>query len=103
MYRRLKKSPLLTDWDKIRRLVWCLNNKDTDFSKFIFVDETTSKLLDTPHYHHRLKSSRPESVECTSKIRKKINVWGGISYQGPTQFAVTLISILNPFTFSGTL
>ncbi len=88
VYRRLKKGPFLSDWDKLRRLIWCLNNKFTDFSRYIFVDETTSKLLDTPYYHHRLKSSAPKPILCSSKIRKKINIWGGISYYGPTEFAV---------------
>lgn len=30
----------------------------------------------------------PIRFSCTSKIRRKVNIWGGISYGGPSQFAV---------------
>ena len=44
VYRRLRKSPYLTDYNKLLRLEWCLKHRNTDFSKFIFVDETTIRL-----------------------------------------------------------
>ena len=39
-------------------------------------------------YQHRLKTARPKKVACTNKIRKKVNIWAGISIEGPTEFAV---------------
>ncbi|CAF1076286.1 unnamed protein product [Brachionus calyciflorus] len=35
-----------------------------------------------------LKNSRPMAVPCSSKHASKLNVWGGISYRGPTEFGI---------------
>ena len=43
-------------------------------------------MFKTPLYHCRPKGSRPAAVPSTSKIRSKMNVWGGICYYGPTNF-----------------
>jgi hypothetical protein len=52
------------------------------------VDETTIRLWDLPLYHWRLRSSRPEAIPCTSKFRDKVNICGGISFKGATDFKV---------------
>ncbi|RNA07925.1 hypothetical protein BpHYR1_011579, partial [Brachionus plicatilis] len=39
--RRLKKSPLLTEFQKLKRLIWCLQNQNNQFENYIFVDEVT--------------------------------------------------------------
>jgi len=88
VYRRLRKSPYLTDYNKLLRLEWCLKHRNTDFSKFIFVDETTIRLWDLPLYHWRLRGSRPDDIPCTSKFRDKVNICGGISFKGTTEFKV---------------
>jgi len=52
------------------------------------VDETTVRLFETPRYHWRYPTSRPTPIYETSKYRQKVNIWGGISYKGPTMFAI---------------
>ena len=85
------KVNYLLDEHKLSRLIWCKHHKNTDFSKFIFVDETTVRLNDKPLYHWRQKSSLPRSFGCSNKFnRKKINVWVGISFNGVTDFAVSI-------------
>jgi hypothetical protein len=44
-------------------------------------------MLKVPIYHTRPVGSRPAAVPVTSKTRSKVNVWGGISFKGPTPFA----------------
>ena len=75
------------------RLLWCQKHRNTDFSKHIFTDETMIRLWDLPLYHCRLPSSYPEAIPCTTKYRKKVNICGGISFEGPTPFKV--IKIIN--------
>ena len=41
--------------------------KDTDWSKYIFTDETMIRLWDLPLYHCRLPNSYPKAIPCTSK------------------------------------
>lgn len=84
----MRKSPNLTDSHKLERLVWCLKNKNTDFSRYIFVDETTIRVFDRPLYHVRYPTKYPKSLPCSSKFEAKLNIWGGISVQGATEFAV---------------
>jgi hypothetical protein len=88
VYRRLRKAPNLTEAHRLMRYLWCLRNYNTDFSKYLFVDETTVKVMELPYYHVRPIGSRPHSIACTSKYRLKLNVFGGISSQGATPFAV---------------
>ena len=68
--------------------MWCKKYKGTDWSKYIFTDETMIRLWDLPLYHCRLPNSYPKAIPCTSKYRKKVNICGGISYKGPTPFKV---------------
>lgn len=70
-----------------------MNNRETDFTKYIFVDECSYKLNQIPLYHIRAPASRPERLAVTRKNDVKINVWGGISIAGPTNFAVILMII----------
>lgn len=48
-------------------------------------------LQDAPIYHWRPIGSVPEAVPNTTKIRLNINVWGGISHKGNSDFCVRLI------------
>ena len=97
VYRRLRKSPYLTDYNKLIRLLWCLKHRNTDFSKYIFIDETTIRLWDLPLYHWRLPTSTPDTIPCTSKYRDKVNICGGISFKGATNFK--LHKLLNIILF----
>ncbi len=78
----------MTERHKLMRYIWCRNNINTDFSHHLFVDETTVKVMEIPLYHIRKRSSEPEGVASTAKIRYKLNVWGGISCRGPSDFVV---------------
>ena len=59
-------------------------------TRYIFLDETRVRLFDLPIYHWRERSRYPNSIPSTDKYRKKLNVWAGISFKGPTPFAVTI-------------
>ena len=88
MYRRTRVAPKLSDFQKLKRFIWCQQNQNTDFSNYLFVDETTVRGLEIPLYHVRPRGERPDAVSSTSKIRVKVNVCGGISFKGPTRFLV---------------
>ena len=94
-FRRLRKAPYLTDLHKLNRLNWCLNNENTDFSNYVFVDETSVRLWDLPLYHWRLRNKYPRAIPMTEKYRGKLHVWGGMSFKGLTRFAVSIIFILS--------
>ncbi|RNA15871.1 Transposable element Tcb2 transposase [Brachionus plicatilis] len=87
-YRRLRQSPYLSESHKLQRLIWCLKHYNCDFKEYIFVDETTIRLFEPPMYHLRYPSAYPNAFPCTSKTKSKLNVWGGISFMGPTNLAV---------------
>ena len=88
VYRRTRCSPKLSDFDKLRRYLWCRKKENNDFQNHLFVDESHVRILEVPLYHVRLPGERPEAIPCSTKIRLKINVWGGISVKGATPFAV---------------
>ena len=90
VYRRTRPAPMLSESDKLKRYLWCKQNERNEFKDYLFVDESTIRLLEIPLYHSRKKGSVPKSIPQTSKRRLKLNVWGGISFRGPTPFAVTL-------------
>ncbi|RNA42071.1 hypothetical protein BpHYR1_016415 [Brachionus plicatilis] len=96
--RRIRKCPKQNDLQKLQRLIWCQRNRDCDFKDYIFVDETTIVVYDQPIYHLRLPSSRPEAIPSSYKFECKIHVWGGISYNGATEFASIKMPVLyKPF------
>ncbi len=78
----------MSDYQKLRRYLWCRKNENNDFKNHVFVDETHVRLFEVPLYHVRQKGERPDGIPSTSKMRLKINIWGGISFKGPTPFAV---------------
>jgi hypothetical protein len=90
VYRRTRSAPKLSDYHQMQRYIWCQTHKNTDFSRHLYVDETTIRVLEIPLYHSRLVSSRPEAKASTGKIRLKVNIWGGISFVGPTDFVVSM-------------
>ena len=77
--------------NKLERLVWCLENRNRDFSHHLFADETMIRFFEVPIYHSRRTfptRTTPVAVPSTSKHRLKVNICGGISSKGPTQFIV---------------
>ncbi|RNA11758.1 hypothetical protein BpHYR1_040045 [Brachionus plicatilis] len=73
---------------KIERLIWSLRHKECNFEEFIFVDETMIRIFEKPRQHLRIPTSFPKSLPSTSKFDCKLNIWGGISCNGPTQFSI---------------
>ena len=67
---------------------WCLANINNDFYNYIFVEETSIWINECPLYHMRLKSSLPQTVGFSSNSKIKLNLWGGISHLGATDFEV---------------
>lgn len=78
---------MLTEYHKLCRYLWCLNNQNNDFSTTVFLDETTRRLDDLQLHHWRPRGSTP-AVPKTNKVRIKVNIWGGISLRGLNEFAV---------------
>ncbi|RNA33832.1 HEAT repeat-containing 5B-like isoform X1 [Brachionus plicatilis] len=87
-YRRLRKSPMLIDYQKLVRLIWCLKFQNFEFTNYIFVDETTIRLSERPIYHLRYPAKYPANIPSTSKYEGKLNIWAGISLKEATNFAV---------------
>ena len=83
------KIPKLSEFDYLRRYIWCKNNQNENFEN-LFVDETTIRILEVSLYDINGRNSRPEDEPCISKIRLKINIWGGISTRGPSPLAVNI-------------
>ena len=75
----------MSDYHKLLRLQWCLKHRNSDFSRYVFADETMIRLWDLPLYHWRLVTSHPEAIPSTAKGRKKVNIWGAISFKGPSK------------------
>lgn len=82
----------MTEAQKLERFLWCLKHRGCDFNEYIFVDETMVRMSEKPIYHLRLPSQYPKAIPCTSKFASKLNIWGGISSKGPTEFAVNQFS-----------
>ena len=40
VYRRTRCTPALSDFQKLRRYLWCRKNENNDFQNYLFVDET---------------------------------------------------------------
>jgi hypothetical protein len=93
VYRRTRGSPLLSDANKAERYIFCKNNEFNTFKDYLFIDEATVRMLEVPLYHIRKRGKRPEIVPHNGKAKIKINVWGGISFNGPTQFSVFFTKI----------
>ena len=91
-WRRLKHAPYLSQKNKNARFLWCQIHKNVDFSHHVFLDETTVRVFEVPLYHWRLRTTYPKAYNGTKKFRQKLNIWGGISFKGPTNFAVNIIS-----------
>ena len=102
-YRRSRSKPkVFTEEEKERRLLFALNNLNNDFRNTVFVDECSIQTRRHGIYHNRLKSSRPRVRIDKPKSVDTVNVWGGISYYGTTQFSVIFLFLwlLSDFSFT---
>ena len=87
-FRRLRLKPKLTDKHKAEWLAWYLNNRNTDFSNYVFGDETTIRQNEFPRYQLRKRTSNPCGFEGGDKYFYKVNLFGLISKRGPNDFYV---------------
>lgn len=70
----------------MQRLAWCLQNVNNDFLNYLFVDETTIRIEELPLYHVRERGIPQSHFKAIEKEKLKLNIWGGISKCGVTQF-----------------
>ena len=73
---------------KLKRYLWALNNQNNNFENFVFADESMIQTSRRGIYFNRKKSSHPKSSHSHPRSVKNVNIWGGISYHGPTRFVV---------------
>ena len=91
-WRRVRLSPMLSDFIILMRFFWCVLNEHNTFKKYLFGDETSIRVGLVNLYGWRPKDTYPETIS-HEKWATKVNIWGAISWVGPTEFAV------NQFTF----
>jgi hypothetical protein len=70
----------------MQRVSWCLENENNDFANYLFVDETTIRIEKLPLYQIRERGIPEAQTKAIDKERLKLNIWGGISKCGVTQF-----------------
>ena len=79
-------SPILTDLQKQRRVQWCEEHRDTDWTKVFFTDESSVWL-----YPNNIKVWTKENVRPLYQRPKhshKFHMWGGVSLRGVTPLCV---------------
>ena len=86
--RVVRKAPILTNEQIRERLEWCLRHQNDDFENYVFGDETKIDINYFRNRHLRLKSSNPACLISNHRQRIKLNIWGCISYNGPSSFIV---------------
>ena len=74
-YRRTRKAPKLSEYNKLQRYIWCLKHEHTNSEDYVFADETAIRILEVPLYHTRRKGERPQAICKTTKIRLKLNLY----------------------------
>ena len=91
--KHMKYGQLISHKNVKHRLDWCIekmNNKDT-FRDVIFVDESTVEMCSSGRlffYRNGSNLDRLPGKAPKPKHSYKVNVWGGISYQGRTDMCV---------------
>ena len=78
----------MTTKQRLDRLNWCRANRNGRWLNYIWLDETACWINEAPSYHWRQTGLHPQTVGFLSSLRQKLNLWGGISWFGPTPFAV---------------
>ena len=74
-------------FEKRRRLVFALNNLTDPFQTTVFIDECTVwTLRGGLYHHHRRKSSLPKANTIHPPHTEKVQIFGGISWDGPLPF-----------------
>ncbi|CAF1072277.1 unnamed protein product [Brachionus calyciflorus] len=82
------KPKEFSEEEKNERLLFALNNLNDDFENTVFVDETSIQTCRSGLYHMRKKSKRPKVSSLKPRSVKTLNIWGGISFHGTTEFVM---------------
>jgi transposase len=79
-------KPMLTQEQKRKRLTWCLEHRNTDWSKVVFSDEASFQLFSnkTPLWMMKKK----KKTKRMPKYSPKIHVWGAISFRGTSTLGI---------------
>ena len=62
--------------------------KNYDFKHYLYVYESTVRLLEIPLYPIKKRGSHPKTISKTGKRKSRLNIWAGISYQEATDYSV---------------
>ena len=90
-YRRSKCKPHeYSDYEKRVRYVFALNNIWNEFKTTVFTDESSFWALRGGLYHMRRPTKIPKCNTTEPRGADKIHIWGGISWDGPTKYRVSI-------------
>ena len=87
-WRKILSRPILTKDQIKQRFFFAKRNYKKSFKKWIFVDETKLQTYSNPLYHMRLPATRVNRKHFSKRNFAKINIWGGISWNGHIKFFV---------------
>ena len=93
-FRRSNSKPKdFTLLEKEERYLFAINNINNDFAHVVFVDESTIQTNRWGFYHNRLPSSRPRVCSIKPRCVESIQMWCGISWNGPTTGIVNVFQL----------
>ncbi len=78
---------LIRDVDKVKRLDWCMTNKEDEFGDVIFTDECSIQMESHRRFACRRKGEAPRPKP-RPKHPLKVHVWAGISRRGRTGICI---------------
>ena len=84
-------KPLLTQRHRDLRVAWCQANKDRDFTRVVFTDE--SKMQFYSNIRKRLCKTRATPICEKQKFGPAVMLWGGVSLRGQTPLATVVGNI----------
>ncbi|RWR98614.1 hypothetical protein B4U79_15264 [Dinothrombium tinctorium] len=75
-----KVTPMLTEEHKRKRVEWCLQNRDRDWSNIVFTEESYFQF----YQNVVLEWGKKRPQKPTPKYGPRLMIWGGISLRGTT-------------------
>ena len=72
--------------NKFSKYTWCRKNQSTSCNEPVFAVKTFSRILEVPLHGFRLINIT--SIQRTTKLRLKFNLWAGISCTGDGPYVV---------------
>lgn len=89
--KKPRNVPLLTERHKRLRLAWCLANRNKNFKRVVFTDESRMQFYANCRRLITKKGEMP--IAPRMKFGPAMMIWGGISWRGATPLAVVEGSI----------